>query len=100
MIVMLLKVLNESHSLQSPRVKAELKSAAPACYALALSPDSKICFSCCSDGNIAVWDLHNQKLVRFLSRLAPVHLTFFIAFFFVLCHFYLLQAISRSHGRC
>lgn len=47
-----------------PRVKGELTSSAPACYALALSPDGKICFSCCSDGNIAVWDLHNQALIR------------------------------------
>jgi len=47
-----------------PRIKAELTSSAPACYALAISPDSKVCFSCCSDGNIAVWDLHNQTLVR------------------------------------
>lgn len=23
-----------------------------------------MCFSCCSDGNIAVWDLNNQTLVR------------------------------------
>ncbi|XP_043247456.1 protein groucho-like isoform X4 [Amphibalanus amphitrite] len=48
----------------TPRIKAELNSSAPACYALAISPDSKVCFSCCSDGNIAVWDLHNQQLVR------------------------------------
>ncbi|XP_017874241.1 protein groucho isoform X2 [Drosophila mojavensis] len=48
----------------TPRIKAELTSAAPACYALAISPDSKVCFSCCSDGNIAVWDLHNEILVR------------------------------------
>lgn len=48
----------------TPRIKAELTSSAPACYALAISPDSKVCFSCCSDGNIAVWDLHNQTLVR------------------------------------
>ncbi|XP_055931834.1 transducin-like enhancer protein 4 isoform X2 [Argiope bruennichi] len=48
----------------TPRIKAELTSSAPACYALAISPDSKVCFSCCSDGNIAVWDLHNQNLVR------------------------------------
>ncbi|XP_022255354.1 transducin-like enhancer protein 4 [Limulus polyphemus] len=48
----------------TPRIKAELTSSAPACYALAISPDSKVCFSCCSDGNIAVWDLHNEKLVR------------------------------------
>ncbi|XP_077285343.1 protein groucho-like [Arctopsyche grandis] len=48
----------------TPRMKAELTSSAPACYALAISPDSKVCFSCCSDGNIAVWDLHNEALVR------------------------------------
>lgn len=48
----------------TPRIKAELTSSAPACYALAISPDSKVCFSCCSDGNIAVWDLHNEILVR------------------------------------
>jgi groucho len=48
----------------TPRIKAELTSAAPACYALAISPDSKVCFSCCSDGNIAVWDLNNNTLVR------------------------------------
>ncbi|XP_048484378.1 protein groucho isoform X2 [Plutella xylostella] len=48
----------------TPRMRAELTSSAPACYALAISPDSKVCFSCCSDGNIAVWDLHNQTLVR------------------------------------
>jgi len=77
------------------RINGELPSSAPACYALAISPDSKVnqlireyntiqlqkkkirngsfntehlyrqvCFSCCSDGNIAVWDLHNHTLVR------------------------------------
>ena len=24
----------------------------------------QLCFSCCSDGNIAVWDLHNQQQVQ------------------------------------
>ncbi|CAG0907649.1 unnamed protein product [Darwinula stevensoni] len=48
----------------TPRIKAELTAAAPACYALAISPDAKVCFSCCSDGHIAVWDLANQTLVR------------------------------------
>ncbi|XP_046760583.1 transducin-like enhancer protein 1 isoform X3 [Gallus gallus] len=48
----------------TPRIKAELTSSAPACYALAISPDAKVCFSCCSDGNIVVWDLQNQSLVR------------------------------------
>uniref|UniRef100_A0A3B5R138 TLE family member 1, transcriptional corepressor n=1 Tax=Xiphophorus maculatus TaxID=8083 RepID=A0A3B5R138_XIPMA len=37
----------------TPRIKAELTSSAPACYALAISPDSKVCFSCCSDVNKA-----------------------------------------------
>ncbi|XP_052524775.1 transducin-like enhancer protein 1 isoform X2 [Tympanuchus pallidicinctus] len=46
----------------TPRIKAELTSSAPACYALAISPDAKVCFSCCSDGNIVVWDLQNQSL--------------------------------------
>ncbi|CAB4068540.1 GROUCHO [Lepeophtheirus salmonis] len=48
----------------SPVIKSELTSSAPACYALAISPDTKLCFSCCSDGNIGVWDLHNQKLME------------------------------------
>uniref|UniRef100_A0A8C3U901 Uncharacterized protein n=1 Tax=Catharus ustulatus TaxID=91951 RepID=A0A8C3U901_CATUS len=47
----------------TPRIKAELTSSAPACYALAISPDAKVCFSCCSDGNIVVWDLQNQTMV-------------------------------------
>lgn len=47
-----------------PCRKAELPCTAPACYALAVSPDSKLCFSCCSDGNIAVWDLRNHKFIR------------------------------------
>ncbi|OTF80904.1 WD domain containing protein [Euroglyphus maynei] len=51
-------------NLPTPKIKGELSSSAPACYALAISPDSKFCYSCCSDGNIAVWDLHNQTLVR------------------------------------
>ncbi|KAJ0032417.1 hypothetical protein NQD34_002498 [Periophthalmus magnuspinnatus] len=54
----------------TPRIKAELTSSAPACYALAISPDNKVCFSCCSDGNIVVWDLHNQTLVS--SRATPM----------------------------
>ncbi|KFQ80546.1 Transducin-like enhancer protein 2, partial [Phaethon lepturus] len=47
----------------TPRL-SEPPSSAPACYALAISPDAKVCFSCCSDGNIVVWDLQNQTLVR------------------------------------
>lgn len=48
----------------TPRSKGELNSSAQACYAVAISKDGKLCFSCCSDGNISVWDLHNQTQVR------------------------------------
>lgn len=48
----------------TPCMKAELTFSAPACYLLAISPDAKVCFSCCSDSNIATWALHNQTLVR------------------------------------
>lgn len=58
----------------TPRIKAELTSSAPACYALAVSPDAKVCFSCCSDGNIVVWDLQNQTMVRWVAP-APLACT-------------------------
>ena len=44
----------------TPRVKAELDSESQACYALAISHDGKLCFSCCADGNIVIWDIHNK----------------------------------------
>ncbi|GBO35282.1 Transducin-like enhancer protein 3, partial [Araneus ventricosus] len=46
----------------TPRIKAELTSV-PCLLRSGHKPRSKVCFSCCSDGNIAVWDLHNQNLV-------------------------------------
>eukprot|EP00123_Amoebidium_parasiticum_P018344 comp24176_c0_seq1/m.44205 comp24176_c0_seq1/g.44205 ORF comp24176_c0_seq1/g.44205 comp24176_c0_seq1/m.44205 type:complete len:655 (-) comp24176_c0_seq1:337-2301(-) len=53
----------------TPRLKGQLESNAPACYALAVTPPSArsrtpICFACCSDGTINIWDLHNQKLIK------------------------------------
>lgn len=48
----------------SPCITGELNSGAQACYALAVSSDSKLCYSCYSDGNIAIWDLHNNSLIR------------------------------------
>ncbi|KAJ8969412.1 hypothetical protein NQ317_009514 [Molorchus minor] len=44
----------------TPRIKAELTSSAPACYALAISPDSKLLFR----WKYSRVDLHNQTLVR------------------------------------
>uniref|UniRef100_A0A8C5WNV3 Groucho/TLE N-terminal Q-rich domain-containing protein n=1 Tax=Laticauda laticaudata TaxID=8630 RepID=A0A8C5WNV3_LATLA len=61
------KLLPDGHSLIVGGEASTLlswTSSAPACYALAISPDAKVCFSCCSDGNIVVWDLQNQTLVR------------------------------------
>ncbi|KAJ3317032.1 Transducin-like enhancer protein 4, partial [Blyttiomyces sp. JEL0837] len=36
-------------------------------YALATSNDSRICYSCCSDGSVNMWDLTSCKLVRTLG---------------------------------
>jgi groucho len=44
-----------------------LDSGAAACYALAVSPDGKRLYSCCSDGVIQLWDLHNQKVIDKLA---------------------------------
>ncbi|CAF0872856.1 unnamed protein product [Adineta steineri] len=57
---------SNSSSTNSPltRMKGELQSKAAACYALAISTDGKLCFSCCSDGNVLVWDIQNQSIVR------------------------------------
>lgn len=41
----------------------DLRELAPACYALAISPDSKICIACCSDGTIGLYDVHNLQLI-------------------------------------
>lgn len=46
-----------------------LETTAPACYALAVSPltapsRAALCFTCCSDGKINVFDVHNQKLIK------------------------------------
>lgn len=51
-------------SSSTPRIKGELSNTAQACYALATSPDGKLCYSCCAEGSIAVWDIHNQQMVR------------------------------------
>lgn len=44
-----------------------LESSAPACYALAVSNQNNLCFGCCSDGNIYVWDLRRRQLVRYCT---------------------------------
>lgn len=41
------------------RIKVELIFLVFVCYVLVISFDVKVCFFCCSDGNIVVWDLYN-----------------------------------------
>ena len=53
----------------SPRIKAELTSTAPACYALAISPDAKVSF-CCEYGSTAV--LKRNFLVPVMLLFLPV----------------------------
>lgn len=55
-----------------PKIKAELNPNARACYALAIGPDSKLCYACCVDGKITVSDIHNQSLVRYSNVLETV----------------------------
>lgn len=52
---------------QQPALLATLESSAPACYALAVA--GSLCFSCCSDGNICVWDLRSKRMVKYGSVL-------------------------------
>lgn len=49
----------------SPVKVGELVREGPpvACYALAISPDSKICITCYSDGTIGLYDIHNLQLI-------------------------------------
>jgi WD40 repeat protein len=44
----------------------QLDAGAPACYAVAVR-EPNIIFSCCSDGNICVWDLRMRQLVQKFS---------------------------------
>jgi len=47
-----------------PQLKGELQTDTEAIYALAVSPDGKHCYACCSDGKINIWDLHNKKCIQ------------------------------------
>ncbi|KAI1709278.1 protein groucho-2 [Ditylenchus destructor] len=51
---------------QAERIKASLNCEAQACYALAISEDNRLCFSCCADGNIVIWDLVSETKVASL----------------------------------
>uniref|UniRef100_A0A915DEN1 Uncharacterized protein n=1 Tax=Ditylenchus dipsaci TaxID=166011 RepID=A0A915DEN1_9BILA len=48
------------------KIKANLNCEAQACYALAISEDNRLCFSCCADGNIVIWDIVSETKVASL----------------------------------
>ncbi|KAJ3117516.1 Transducin-like enhancer protein 4 [Phlyctochytrium bullatum] len=48
----------------NPRVVGRIDTPGVMTYALATSNDSKYCFTCCSDGAVKMWDIHNKRMVR------------------------------------
>jgi len=55
------------YDVNNESVVSEFKTEAPACYALAIAQDSKVCFSCCADGHIIIWDIRQKEKVAKLS---------------------------------
>ncbi|XP_070253962.1 transducin-like enhancer protein 7 [Myotis yumanensis] len=47
----------------TPRIRAQLASAGPICYSLAISSNAQICLACFK-GFVEIWDLQNQILIR------------------------------------
>lgn len=48
-------------------IRTELTCDSQACYALVTTPDGRMCFSCCADGNIVIWDLVSETKVAALN---------------------------------
>ncbi|KAJ3223348.1 hypothetical protein HK099_001270 [Clydaea vesicula] len=48
----------------NPTITGNLQTPNQLTYALCTSKDSSVCFSCCSDGSINMWDLHTLQLVK------------------------------------
>lgn len=46
-----------------PKKIGQLEELASACYALAISPDSRTCITCFSDGKVGIYDIHNLQLI-------------------------------------
>lgn len=52
----------------NPSVIGRVETPGVLTYALATSLDSRLCFSCCSDGTVNMWDIHQRKLIRTLGN--------------------------------
>uniref|UniRef100_A0A7E4UPI5 TLE_N domain-containing protein n=1 Tax=Panagrellus redivivus TaxID=6233 RepID=A0A7E4UPI5_PANRE len=46
---------------------AEFDTGSQACYALAVAPDSNMCFSCCADGKVMLWDVRMKQKIKALT---------------------------------
>uniref|UniRef100_A0AC34PZT8 Groucho/TLE N-terminal Q-rich domain-containing protein n=1 Tax=Panagrolaimus sp. JU765 TaxID=591449 RepID=A0AC34PZT8_9BILA len=55
------------YDVNAEAVVSEFNIEAPACYALAIAQDSKLCFSCCANGNIIIWDIRQKEKVATLT---------------------------------
>uniref|UniRef100_A0AC34FL06 Groucho/TLE N-terminal Q-rich domain-containing protein n=1 Tax=Panagrolaimus sp. ES5 TaxID=591445 RepID=A0AC34FL06_9BILA len=49
------------------QIVQELDTESQACYALAVSNDSNMCFSCCADGKVILWDIRSKEKIASLS---------------------------------
>ena len=54
-------------NLKKQTIRTELTCDSQACYALVTTPDGRMCFSCCADGNIVIWDLVSETKVAALN---------------------------------
>jgi WD40 repeat protein len=48
-------------------VKNQLDCQSEACYALAITADCRLCFSCCSNGTVLIWDLQSGERIAQLE---------------------------------
>uniref|UniRef100_A0AC34RKZ5 Uncharacterized protein n=1 Tax=Panagrolaimus sp. JU765 TaxID=591449 RepID=A0AC34RKZ5_9BILA len=55
------------YDVNAEAVVNEFNIEAPACYALAIAQDSKLCFSCCANGNVIIWDIRQKQRVATLT---------------------------------
>ncbi|XP_065197831.1 transducin-like enhancer protein 1 [Sycon ciliatum] len=52
------------YDIEGMRPVGELVASAPACYAVATSADGMVVYSCCSNGQIVMWDMRTRKVIQ------------------------------------
>ena len=51
-----------------PTKMTDLQLQAPACYALCIPESDNVCYACCSDGMVSVWDLRTCRPTSFQAH--------------------------------